>query len=183
MNLIEIQPPNFDLQLEIAYASPTNFTGKAIYRRAAAFLHINAAERLQAAIALAASAGLRVKLFDAFRPSEAQWALWEHLPDPDYISDPRKGSPHTRGVAVDLTLTDPDGTELEMGTPFDDFSDRAHHGNREIPADAQRNRMALLGIMTAAGWDHYSYEWWHYQLFDVSKYPLLGDDALEEGLM
>lgn len=183
MNLIEISPPQFDVVLDIAYARPDNFTGKPVYRRAAAYLHADAAERLQEAILLAASAGLKIKLFDAFRPSEAQWVLWNHTPDPNYISDPRKGSPHTRGVAVDLTLLDPDGAELAMGTGFDDFSDRAHHGNRDIPADAQRKRMALLGIMTAAGWDHYAFEWWHYQLFDPGKYPLHDDDVLEEGLM
>lgn len=183
MSLIEIAPPAFDVIHDIAYARADNFTGKPIYRRAAAYLHADAAERLTRAIALAASAGLRIKLFDAFRPSEAQWALWDHTPDPNYIADPRKGSPHTRGVAADLTLTDADGNDLEMGTVFDDFSDLAHHGNTAISAEAQRNRMTLLGIMTAAGWDRYDYEWWHYQLFDVARYPLLGDDALDEGLM
>jgi zinc D-Ala-D-Ala dipeptidase len=183
MSLIEIAPPAFDVIREIAYAGDDNFTGKAIYRRAAAYLHADAAERLTAAIVLAASADLRIKLFDAFRPSEAQWVLWNHLPDPNYIADPRKGSAHTRGVAVDLTLIDAGGAELEMGTAFDDFSDRAHHGNTAISADAQRNRMTLLGIMTAAGWDRYDFEWWHYQLFDVARYPLLGDDALDDGLM
>jgi len=183
MTLIEIVPPAFDVIHDIAYARADNFTGKPIYRRAAAYLHADAAERLTRAIALAASAGLRVKLFDAFRPSEAQWALWNHTPDPNYISDPRKGSPHTRGIAVDLTLTDGDGVDLEMGTPFDDFTDKAHHGNTAISAEAQRNRMTLLGIMTAAGWDRYDYEWWHYQLFDVARYPRLGDDVLDIGLM
>jgi len=88
-----------------------------------------------------------------------------------------------RGIAVDLTLTDGDGVDLEMGTPFDDFTDKAHHGNTAISAEAQRNRMTLLGIMTAAGWDRYDYEWWHYQLFDVARYPRLGDDVLDIGLM
>jgi len=183
MTLIAIAPPEFDVTLEIAYATAANFTGKPIYRRAAAYLHADAAARLRRAIVLAASAGLRIKLFDAFRPSEAQWALWSHTPDPDYIADPRKGSPHTRGVAVDLTLMAADGAALEMGTGFDDFSERAHHGNTEIDAEAQRNRMTLLGIMTAAGWDRYDFEWWHYQLFEAERYPLLGDDALAEGLM
>jgi len=181
--LIEIARPRFDVDLDIAYARADNFTGQAIYRRAAAYLHAAAAERLEAAIVLAASADLRFRIFDAFRPSEAQWALWNHTPDPDYISDPRKGSPHTRGVAVDLTLDRSDGTVLDMGTAFDDFSARAHHANTAIGDAAQRNRMMLLGIMTAAGWAHYDKEWWHYQLEDAERYPLLGDDALDEGLM
>lgn len=181
--LIDLAEGRFDFELALAYATPDNFTGKPVYGRAGAYLHRDAAAHLGKAVALAKSAGLRMRIFDAFRPSEAQWVLWNHTPDPDYLADPRKGSPHSRGVAVDLTLIDADGRALEMGTKFDDFTARAHHGNTDIDAAAQRNRMTLLGIMTAAGWDHYLKEWWHYQLFDSRRYPLLGDDALEEGMM
>ena len=135
------------------------------------------------AAALAAPHGLRLKLFDAFRPTEAQWRLWEHTPDPDFIADPRKGSPHSRGVAVDLTLIDAEGRELDMGTKFDDFSERAFHGDCQISVEAQRNRFLLLGIMSAAGWDFYSKEWWHYQLFNARSYPLYSDSAVPVGLM
>jgi len=181
--LIELTKNDFDVEIALAYATPDNFTGKPVYSRAAAYLHRDAASHLGRAIVLAKSAGLRFRVFDAFRPSEAQWVLWEHTPDPDYLADPRKGSPHSRGVAIDLTLVNADGRALEMGTDFDDFSARAHHGNTDIGAKAQANRMMLLGIMTAAGWDHYLNEWWHYQLFDSRRYALLGDDALEEGMM
>ncbi len=181
--LIELIKNDFDVEIALAYATPDNFTGKPVYSRAAAYLHRDAASHLGKAIVLAKSAGLRFRVFDAFRPSEAQWVLWAHTPDPDYLADPRKGSPHSRGAAIDLTLVNADGRALEMGTDFDDFSARAHHGNTDIGAKAQANRMMLLGIMTAAGWDHYRNEWWHYQLFDSRRYALLGDDALEEGMM
>lgn len=183
MDLVEIAPPRYAVELEIAYATANNFTGKPIYRRAAAYLHRAAASHLEQAIALAAATGHRLKVFDAFRPSEAQWKLWEHMPDPDYIADPRRGSPHSRGVAVDLTLIGPDGAALDMGTGFDDFRPMAHHGNTEIPEAAQRNRMMLLGIMTAAGWDFYRNEWWHYQLFDPRRFPILDDRVLSEPMM
>ena len=68
-----------------------------------------------AAIALARPLGLRLRIFDALRPVEAQWALWNARPDPEFLADPRRGSPHSRGVAVDLTLLDGD-RELDMGT-------------------------------------------------------------------
>lgn len=181
--LIELTTSQFDIELALAYAGPDNFTGKPVYSRACAYLHRDAAGHLGKAIVLANSAGLRLRIFDAFRPSEAQWVLWEHTPDPDYIADPRKGSPHSRGVAVDLTLLGADGQPLDMGTGFDDFSARANHGSTDIGEQAQRNRMMLLGIMTAAGWDHYLKEWWHYQLFDSRRYALLGDDALDRGMM
>ena len=182
-HLIEIAPPRYDVDLQIAYATPENFTGKPIYRRAAAYLSEEAAGLLDAAIALAADVGLQIRVFDAFRPSEAQWVLWNHTPDPGYISDPRKGSPHSRGAAVDLTLIDKDGRALPMGTEFDDFTEAAHHGNRDIDEQAQRNRMLLLGLMTAAGWDYFRNEWWHYQLYEPERLPLLSDDALPDGMM
>lgn len=181
MELVDIS--RLDVDLDIVYATGRNFTGKPVYRRAAAYLHPDAADRLARAVALAARHGNRILVYDAFRPSEAQWKLWEHTPDPDFLADPRRGSPHSRGVAVDLTLLDGDGKPLEMGTGFDHFSPLSHHGNTDISKQAERNRFFLLGLMTTAGWDFYRNEWWHYQLFDSRRYALLGDDALDEKMM
>jgi D-alanyl-D-alanine dipeptidase len=180
MTLVAIVPPHFDVDVDLRYATPANFTGKPVYARAAAYLHPDAARHFSRAIELAAALGLRFKLFDAFRPSEAQWALWNFRPDPDFIADPRRGSPHSRGVAVDLTLIDAKGAELDMGTGFDAFTPLSHHASIAIPPAAQRNRLLLLGLMTAAGWDFYRNEWWHYQLFDARRYDLLGDADLAE---
>jgi len=125
---------------------------------------------------------LRFKIFDAFRPSEAQWALWNFRPDPDFLADPRRGSPHSRGVAVDLTLIDgATGAELDMGTGFDAFTTQSYHGDTTVSREAQRNRHILLGVMSAAGWDFYRREWWHYQLFDSRRYPVLSDSVLAAG--
>jgi D-alanyl-D-alanine dipeptidase len=88
------------------------------------------------------------------------------------------------GVAVDLTLLDSSGAELDMGTPFDAFTPRSHHGDRQISIAAQRNRLLLLGLMTAAGWDFFKNEWWHYQLFNArARYAVLGDSALPVPMM
>jgi D-alanyl-D-alanine dipeptidase len=177
--LVEITPASHDVELDIAYATERNFTGTPVYARAACYLHRDAEERLCRAIDLARPLGLRLRIFDAFRPAEAQWRLWAARPDPDFLADPRRGSPHSRGAALDLTLVDGDGEELPMGTEFDEFTPLSHHGNREIPVAAQRNRLTLLGMMSAAGWDFYGREWWHYQLFDArSRYPLLSDSVL-----
>ncbi|HUK10873.1 MAG TPA: D-alanyl-D-alanine dipeptidase [Stellaceae bacterium] len=183
MSLVEIRPETHGVALEIAYATPRNFTGRTVYGRAACYLREEAAARLADAVALARSLGLGLKIFDAFRPSEAQWKLWEFRPDPEFLADPRRGSPHSRGVAVDLTLLDSNGVELEMGTPFDAFTSLSHHGTAEIPPAAQRNRLLLLGLMSAAGWDFYGKEWWHYQLFDARLYPLLSDGDLPTPMM
>lgn len=181
--LIEISAQRYDVDIAIAYATTNNFTQAPVYARAACWLHKDAEVRLRQCIELASALGLRLRIFDAFRPSEAQWKLWEHTPDPDFIADPRRGSPHSRGVAIDLTLLDGAGRPLDMGTDFDAFSPRSHHGNMDISAEAQKNRLLLLGLMTTAGWDFYRNEWWHYQLFDSRSYPILSDDVLPRSMM
>jgi len=183
MDLVEIGPPTQDVEIALAYATPENVTGAPIYAHARCYLHHEAASALDRAIALAQPLGLRFRIFDAFRPSEAQWVLWNKFPDPEFLADPRRGSPHSRGVAVDLTLIDgASGAELEMGTGFDDFRPIAHHASLAVSPAAQRNRALLLGLMTAAGWDFYRNEWWHYQLFNARRFPLYSDSALPAGM-
>jgi len=165
--------------IELAYASENNFTKKQIYpNEAVAVLATEAMPLLVEAAKLAAAQGYRLKIFDAFRPRWAQQKLWDVCPDDNYIMPPQKGSPHSRGVAVDLTLVDEKGTPLDMGAGFDEFKAVAHHGFEDLTARAAANRYQLLGIMTTAGWDFYRNEWWHYQLFNSKKYPFLADTAL-----
>ena len=183
MSLIEIQPESHDVLLEIAYATSSNLTGRPIYARAFCYLHQDAVTKLARAADLAKALGLRLKIFDAYRPPEAQWRLWEFLADPTFIADPRRGSAHSRGVAVDLTLVDAAGHELDMGTGFDAVTPRSYHASGDISEAAQRNRFMLLGLMTAAGWDFYAYEWWHYQLFDAALYPMISDAELPAQMM
>ena len=183
LDLVAITPPDFDVDVTLAYATEANLTGRPVYRNAECWLHREAADRLAAAIALARPLGLRLRIFDALRPVEAQWALWNVNPDPEFIADPRRGSPHSRGVAVDLNLLDSDGQELDMGTAFDAFTPLSHHGRTDISVEAQRNRLLLMGLMTAAGWDFYRNEWWHYQLFDARRYPLVADADLPRPMM
>jgi len=183
MTLIEISAPEFDVDLDIRYAGDDNFTGAPIYTRAACYLNFEAAEKLQKAIELAACMDLRFKVFDGFRPTEAVQALWDHTPDPMYLSHPSNGSPHSRGAAIDLTLIDEQGRELEMGTGFDAMTPLSHHGAVDISAVVQKNRAILLGLMSAAGWDFYQNEWWHYQLFRPRRYPTLSDGAAQTQMM
>jgi len=180
--LIDLKSSGIDLDFEIAYATSGNFTGAAIYAKPRALLQPEAAENLAKAAELVARLGLRIRLYDAFRPTEAQWALWNAAPGNLYVADPRKGGPHTRGVAVDLTLLDPEGQPLDMGGPFDELSENAWVDAPVTPAQ-QRNRHLLLGLMTAAGWDCYLKEWWHFQLFDPRRYPSMTDAEAGAGMM
>ncbi len=181
--LVELSPRRHGVAFDIAYARADNVTGRPIYARPAAWLVPEAEAALVRAVELAGAQGLGLLLFDAFRPLEAQWALWRAIPDPEYISDPRRGGIHTRGVAVDLTLTGPDGKPLDMGTGFDDLTPASHHGSVAVSPEAQRNRALLLGLMSAAGWDFYRREWWHYQLFRPRRYPALTDREAGTAMM
>ena len=183
MTLVPISAADYGVDIRLAYATAENFTGRPIYRHARCYLHADAAAALRRAVDLAGGLGYRLKIFDAFRPSEAQWVMWTHTPDPEFLADPRRGSPHSRGVAVDLTPLDAAGEALDMGTGFDDFTPLSHHASLAVSPAAQANRLMLLGIMTAAGWDFYRNEWWHYQLFNSRQYPLYSDSALKNGLM
>jgi len=183
MSMVEITAEDFDVEISLAYATQDNITGKPIYARAACYLHAHAAEKLKTAVTLAAPLGLRLKIFDAYRPTEAQWKLWEAFPSEEFVANPRKGSPHSRGVAIDLTLIDASGKELDMGSGFDETRPISHHARTDIPIEAQRNRFTLMGVMSAAGWDFYKNEWWHYQLFQARDYPLIDQAVLPKPLM
>lgn len=181
-NLIAITAADFGVDIDLKYATSDNFTGQPVYKKPACFLHIEAAEKLRKAIAIAAAQGFKIRIFDAYRPTEVQQILWNHTPDPDFLAPPERGSAHSRGIAVDITIENSDGI-LDMGTAFDAFTPLSYHGDLTIPVEAQRNRLLLLGIMTAAGWDCYLKEWWHYQLFNSKNYPLLSDSIAETDLI
>ena len=181
--LREIAPPGWDLAVDLLYGRRDNIAGRRLYRRPRCLLHPDAAACLARAVALAGEQGLRLKITDAFRPVEAQWALWQACPDANYVAHPRKGSPHSRGVAVDVTLIDAAGAELDMGGPVDELGENGHHDAPGIVPEQRARRLLLLGIMTAAGFDWYVREWWHYQLFDPRRYPLLTDREAGAGMM
>lgn len=183
VGLVEIYKGDYGVSIDMKYATVDNFTGQPVYKRSACFLHPEAADKLKKAAAIAAAQGFNIRIFDAYRPTEVQQILWNHTPDPDFLAPPERGSAHSRGIAVDITLIDADGNDLDMGTAFDAFTPLSYHGDLTISAAAQRNRLLLLGIMTAAGWDCYLKEWWHYQLFNSRNYPLLSDVEAGTGLI
>ena len=183
MNLIKITKKVYPIEIDLLYATKKNFTGKQIYKKKDCYLHKSAIPFFEKSIELAQKLNLKLKIFDAFRPEEAQWRLWNHTPDENFIAHPKKGSPHSRGVAIDLTLINKNNYELNMGTEFDNFSSLSFHGNMLISKEAQKNRYTLLSIMTSAGWNFYKKEWWHYQLFNSKKYKLIKNNTLKKPMM
>lgn len=180
--LVHITPQTHGVVIDMMYASPRNFTGKTVYGFAECFLHPHAGLALRKAAAAAKGFGFTLKIFDAYRPQEAQEALWAHLPDPHYVADPAVGSNHTRGVALDLTLLDVRGEELDMGTPVDTMTPASHHFYPALSAAVMLNRMHLLTIMLEAGFVHHPNEWWHYQLADAHTFELIGHEAFAASL-
>ena len=96
------------------------------------------------------------------------------MPDSRYVADPKVGSNHNRGAAIDITLAREDGTLLEMPTSFDSFESKAHMDYSCPPAENARckNRDELVALMKGVGLDVLSTEWWHFQLPDAAKFPV-----------
>lgn len=163
-----------DAVLDLRYATADNFLERKVYPDGArCLLHPDAAAKLERAARTLRESGFRIRLFDCFRPRSVQWEMWRIFPRPGYVADPRKGSNHNRGVAVDLSLVDLEGRDVEMPTEFDTFSRAAHHGYAGGSSAAKRHREILLRAMEQAGFKRNRMEWWHYDLPGAGKYPIL----------
>ncbi len=150
------------LLLDIRYATADNFTGRRIYPSARAFLQREAADALLQADRLLRAKGYRLKIWDAYRPLSAQKILWSIMPDERFVANPKLGSMHNRGMAVDVTLTDLSGKDLPMPTAYDDFSEKAGRDYALLPEQAKRNRGLLRQAMEQAGFRGIPSEWWHF---------------------
>lgn len=176
--LVPLSTETHNIVVDLVYATSNNIAGKPIYERNICLLHRDAELCLRKAVQLAAEAGCRLKIFDAFRPHEAQVMLWETAVDKLYVADPQVGSNHTRGTAIDLTLVDQHGRELDMGTDFDSMTKLSHHFSDQVSLIAQANRTLLLNIMEQAGFQHLPYEWWHYELPATAEHTLISSAKL-----
>jgi zinc D-Ala-D-Ala dipeptidase len=159
--------------LDIRYATPNNFTHQKVYTVAACLLRRETAEKLGEVEQTLLLRGLTLKIFDCYRPLAVQWKFWKLVPDTRYVADPAKGSRHNRGAAVDLTVADSaTGRELDMGTGFDNFTDKAHRDYRDLPAPVLANRRLLEQAMSAHGFIGLPTEWWHFDDVNWERYSL-----------
>lgn len=160
-----------EASVELKYATRNNFTGQVIYEFEDAFLRYGTVMKLKAVSEELAGQGLGIKIWDGFRPVSAQFKLWEVCPDPTYVANPNKGySNHSRGYAVDLTLVDREGKELEMPTGFDDFSAMADRDYSDCPGEQAENARFLETVMEKHGFKGYWGEWWHFN--DTQQYEV-----------
>jgi len=167
--------------LDLKYASSGNFMGQRLYPRITnTYLRKSAATALLAVQKELRAKGLGIKVFDAYRPYSVTEKMWEPVKDDRYAADPKKGSGHNRGIAIDLTLIRlRDKKELDMGTGFDNFTDTAHHLFQQLPETVLNNRLLLRSLMEKHGFKALDTEWWHYYFIAGKDYELL-DVAFEE---
>ena len=172
---------------EIRYYSTYNFVGDRIdgYEEPIALLTKDAARALKVVSNQANVMGYRLKVFDAYRPARAvrHFVLWgiedlDQRMKPFFYPDLEKQalfqlgyvasrSSHSRGSTIDLTLLDmSSGKELDMGSPFDYFSERSHPDSRDVTDEQYENRMRLKKLMTDNGFRPIDCEWWHFTLAD-----------------
>jgi zinc D-Ala-D-Ala dipeptidase len=169
---------------EMRYATSHNFTARVVdgYEARRCLLTRQAAEALAAVARDLAPRGFVIKAFDCYRPTRAvanfvrwardirdQAARAEFYPNVDKRTLFRDGyiashSGHSRGSTIDMTLARADGTELDMGTPFDFFSPRSSTADPTVTPDQHANRMFLVAAMRRRGFRNYDKEWWHYTL-------------------
>jgi D-alanyl-D-alanine dipeptidase len=165
--LVDVRLVDPTIMVAAKYATSDNFTGAPLpgYEANRALLRREAAAALGRVQKRARYEGYALKIFDAYRPVRATLAMVEWTERTDRQDLLRDGyiasrSRHNLGVAVDLTLIDGSGTEVDMGTPFDTFSEAAHTGN--AAGEVATNRTLLVRLMQAEGFTNYEKEWWHF---------------------
>ncbi len=158
-----------DFAYDIRYATENNFLKAKVYDCPECYTRVKTAKALIEANKDFLKNGVKIKFFDCYRPNSVQYKMWEIVPNPQYVANPDKGSIHNKGGAVDITLVDMEGNELDMGTDFDYFGKRAYHDNMDLPQEILDNRILLKETMEAHGFWSIRTEWWHYNLSAASN--------------
>jgi zinc D-Ala-D-Ala dipeptidase len=161
--------------INLRYNSTNNFTKTKLYKNAqTTYLRKEPAKALLEIQNILKEKGYGLKIFDAYRPYAATKLMWELIQDDRYVANPKNGSNHNRGLAVDITLIQLNtGTALNMGTGFDNFTDTAHHSFMALPATVLANRTLLKSTMELYGFKSFDTEWWHYSWPNNQDYEVL----------
>ena len=171
--LVQVNLLDSSILVDVKYATPDNFVGSVLYDTNLCFLRQSVAKRLVRVQQRLQQQGLGLKILDGYRPLSVQKKMWKLMPDSRYVADPQKGSRHNRGAAVDVTLVDHAGRELEMPTAYDDFTEKAHRDYQALPPAAIQHRAILQQAMQAEGFLPLTSEWWHFDAPNWQNYALL----------
>ncbi|WP_298223117.1 M15 family metallopeptidase [Flavobacterium sp.] len=166
---VNLKDYSADFVFNMKYATADNFLKTKVYDCEACYLRYKTVKALLKANEKFMKKGYKIMLFDCYRPLDVQKKMWEIVSNPNYVADPKKGSIHNRGGAVDMSLVDANGKELDMGTPFDFFGPEASHDFENLSEEVKENRKTLRKIMTRSGFRIFDSEWWHYNLKNARK--------------
>jgi D-alanyl-D-alanine dipeptidase len=175
-DLVEIVRLDTTIHLDIRYATPHNFMGRAMYAQARAFLQRPAAEALLRVHRAMRAKGYGLLVFDGYRPWAVTKKFWDETPprNRSFVANPKKGSKHNRGCAVDLSLYDlRTGVEVEMPSPYDDFTPKASSSYAGGTDEQRKMRAVLRSAMEAEGFRVEPGEWWHFDHRTWREYPIL----------
>lgn len=171
-DLVPMQEISNNFDYDIRYATANNTFKTKLYPCSACLLRYEVALAVLKANEIFMKKGYHIKFFDCYRPLSVSKKMWSIIPNPSYVKNPNRGpSMHNRGVAVDLTLVDAFGQELDMGTDFDYFGRKAHQTFTDLPANVLANRKLLRETMQKVGFRSIRTEWWHYSY--RKAYPAL----------
>ena len=161
--------------IDLRYATKNNFMYSKLYPSIhTTWLRKTSADSLAMVQKELDSYGLGLKIFDAYRPYSITEKMWVRVKDDRYTADPKKGSGHNRGIAVDITLINlTTKKELEMGTNYDNFSDTAHYSFTGLRKEIITNRILLKMVMEKYGFRSLETEWWHFSLPNAMDFELL----------
>ncbi len=163
-SFVNLKDYSLDFVYDMKYATTDNFLNAKVYDCAACFLRLKTVIALVKVNKKFMKKGLRIKIFDCYRPLDIQKKMWKIVSNPQYVANPTKGSIHNRGGAVDITLVDVTGKELNMGTSFDFFGIEASHNYPDVSLEVKKNRILIKTLMKSNGFNSFDSEWWHYNL-------------------
>ena len=162
-HLVEIQKYIPDILLDIRYASTNNFVKQAVYKQARAFARLPVVKALKNIQDELKKFGLGLKIFDGYRPYSVTLKFFDIASDKSFVANPKDGSRHNRGCAIDLTLIHLlSGKELKMPTPYDSFAHEASVDFKDLRANIIKNRDQLRNVMERNGFKVLDNEWWHF---------------------
>lgn len=176
--IIPLRSVDSTIVQDVRYATTNNFTGRVLYPSSIVFLRKVVADSLSKANEFFKKYyNYRIKIYDGYRPRKIQKIMWSIIPDEKFVANPAKGSRHNRGAAVDITLIDSLGNELDFGTGFDDFSEKASPFYMDFPQKILDNRKLLKDVMIKFGFIQLDSEWWHFDFKDWKNFSIPDDGS------
>jgi D-alanyl-D-alanine dipeptidase len=175
-DLVELAKLDPSIKLDIRYATPNNFLGTPVYTEARAFLQRPAAEALLRTLPELKAKGYGIIIHDGYRPWYVTKIFWDATPHNQkiFVADPKAGSRHNRGCAVDLSLYDLEtGQEVSMPSGYDEMTDRAYANSPAGTAEERERRLILRQVMEKQGFWVNPTEWWHFDYKDWKQYPVM----------